>query len=175
MTMKKILYIAILFCALYPSLQAQVYIGGSLNAWTETINKVDHTSVNFYPEIGYGFKNHWHIGVVMGFGQTMVDNDVKSSNLKFNPYVGYTFYENQIAALFVEGGFSYLYTKPAYGDEYYGLEVGFNPGIKVKLSNRLSMRAHYAFIGFRDNGNDISEFGIKMNLEALKFGFHYSF
>jgi len=171
--MKRVFFIAVLFCAAY-ALQAQVYIGGSLSAWNEKINDINHTTVNFYPEIGYGFGNNWHAGVVIGFGQTKA-GDAKEDNYRFTPYIGYTFYENQIAALFVEGAVSYLHTKPAFGDAMNSLEVGLNPGLKVKLSDRLGMRAHYAFLGFRDNGNGNSEFGIRMNLEGLRFGFHYSF
>ena len=171
--MKRILLIAVLTCAAY-SLQAQIYVGGSLGAWVEKIDDVKHTSLNFFPEIGYGFGNNWHAGLAFGFGQTKVE-DAKDNNFRFTPYVGYTFYENQIAVLFVEGAFSFLHTKPAAGDAFNGLEVGLNPGIKVKLSDRLGMRAHYAFCGYRDNGNNNTEFGLRMNLEGLRFGFHYSF
>jgi hypothetical protein len=171
--MKKVFFTALLVCACY-SLQAQIYVGGSLSAWNEKNGDVKQTMLTFFPEIGYGFGNNWHAGVVVGFGQTKID-EAKDNNFRITPYVGYTFYENQIAALFVEGALSYLHTKPNGGSSINGFEAGLNPGIKVKLSDRLGMRAHYAFLGYRDNGNDNSEFGIRMNLEGLRFGFHYSF
>jgi hypothetical protein len=171
--MKKVFLIAVLVCT-FSSLQAQVYVGGSLSAWRDEVNDIKRTTMNFFPEIGYGFGNNWHAGAVIGFGQTKIE-DVKDNLFRLTSYVGYTFYENQIAALFVEGAFSYLRTSPITGEAFNGFEAGLNPGIKVKLSDRLGMRAHYAFLGYRDNGNDHSEFGIRMNLEELRFGFHYSF
>ena len=155
-------------------LQAHVYVGGSLGAWSKKVNDTETNSVNFYPEVGYSFKGNWHEGVVIGFGQTET-GDVKNAEYQFTPYVGYTFYQHNITALFVEGGFSLLRKKPHAGDAVDGFKTGFNPGISVKLSDRLSMRAHFGFLGYQSHSEKNEEFGFRFNAEDLRFGFHYSF
>ena len=171
--MKKIAFVSIL-ASVACILQAQVYVGGSLGAWNVNMYDVKTTSINFYPEVGYSFKGNWHAGLVVGFGQSKTD-DVKKSEYKFTPYIGYTYYQYGIAALFVEGAFSYLHTKPNIGDGVNGFEIGLNPGISVKLGEKLSMRAHFCFLGYQKHGEKYDEFGLRLNAENLRFGFHYSF
>ena len=171
--MKKIFLFAILIGISY-SLQAQVYVGGSLGAWSKNVNDVKTNSINFYPEVGYSFPGNWHAGVVVGFGHTET-GDIKDSEYEFTPYVGYTFYQHSIAALFVEGAFSYVHTKPHVGDALNGIKTGLHPGISVKLSDKLSMRAHFGFLGYQRHTENNDEFGIRFNAEDLRFGFHYSF
>ena len=171
--MKKI-FLFTLWISITCLLQAQVYVGGSLGAWTKKWNDTETNSINFYPEVGYSFKGNWHVGVVVGFGQTAT-GDVKNSTYQFTPYAGYTFYQHSIAALFVEGGFSLEHSKPHIGDAETGFKTGLNPGISVKLSDRLSMRAHFGFLGYQRHAEKNEEFGIRFNAEDLRFGFHYSF
>ena len=174
MMMRRLLFFAVVACVSF-SLQAQVYVGGSLSAWTQKSDDVKINTLTFFPEIGYSFTGNWHAGIVVGFGQTGVSGQ-KDTEYKVTPYVGYTFYQSDIAALFVEGGVSLLHTKPSVGDAFTGFEIGLNPGISVSLSKRLSMRAHYGFLGYRKTGvGDDSEYGLKFDFEALRFGFHYSF
>ena len=174
MNMKRLLFIAIIACFSF-LLQAQVYVGGSLSAWTEKTDDIKTNTLTFFPEVGYSFTGNWHAGVVVGFGQTGVSGQ-KDTKYQLTPYAGYTFYKSDIVALFVEGGVSLLRTKPSSGDAYTGFETGLNPGISVSLSKKLSMRAHYGFLGYRKTGlKDDNEYGLKIDFEALRFGFHYSF
>jgi hypothetical protein len=170
--MKKILFFAVLICASY-TVQAQVFVGGSLGVWGEKKNGVKSSSLTFYPEVGYSFGNNWHAGVVVGFGQSK-DDGRKENEFRFTPYAGYTFYQNEIGALFVEGALSYTHTKPAGASAVSGFGVGLHPGISVKLSPKLSMRAHYGFLGYTKSGDD-SEYGLRFDGESLAFGFHWAF
>jgi hypothetical protein len=120
--MKKLFLFAIVIGISY-SLHAQVYVGGSLGAWSKKVGDIETNSINFYPEVGYSFPGNWHAGVVIGFGQTET-GDVKNSVYEFTPYAGYTFFQQGIAALFVEAGFSFLHTKPHVGDAVNGFKTG---------------------------------------------------
>ena len=171
--MKKLFLFAIVIGISY-SLHAQVYVGGSLGAWSKKVGDIETNSISFYPEVGYSFPGNWHAGVVIGFGQTET-GDVKNSVYEFTPYAGYTFFQQGIAALFVEAGFSFLHTKPHVGDAVNGFKTGFNPGISIKLSDKLSMRAHFGFLGYQKHAEKNEEFGLRFNAEDLRFGFHYSF
>ena len=171
--MKKLFFIS-LFVSVACLLQAQVYVGGSLGFWSKNVHDTKTNSINFYPEVGYSFQGNWHAGLVVGYGQVET-GDNKNSEYQLTPYVGYTFYQHSIAALFVEGGFSLMQTKPSVGDAINGFKAGLNPGISVKLSDRLSMRAHFGFLGYQKHAEKNEEFGIQFNAENLRFGFHYSF
>jgi hypothetical protein len=171
--MKKLFLFAIVTGISY-SLHAQVYLGGSLSAWSKNVYDVKTNSVTFYPEVGYSFPGNWHVGLVVGFGQTET-GDVKNSVYEFTPYAGYTLFQQGIAGLFVEGSFSFLQTKPHYGDAVNEFKTGLSPGLSIKLSDRLSMRAHFGFWGYQRHAENNDEFGIRFNAEDLRFGFHYSF
>ena len=177
--MKKIFFIAIAVFASF-SLHAQgVYFGGSLRAWQTKADELKMNTINFYPEVGYSFAGNWHAGVAFGFGHTKISGSPVAVpnvfNFNFTPYAGYTFYQNEIAALFVEGALSFTHSKPKGMDATNGFEIGLNPGISISLAKNLSMRAHFGFLGYQKLDENHDAFGIRFDAESLRFGFHYSF
>ena len=109
--MKKFLMtIAAAFVAV--SMNAQVYVGGSLNFSAMSSQKLagdqSETVFKILPEIGYNLNEEWAIGTVIGyennkwegvadanstahFGNFIAGNTNSESAFTFNPYVRYTF------------------------------------------------------------------------------------
>ena len=71
-------------------------------------------------------------------------------------------------------GFSTQKVKGA--DAVNGFEIGFKPGIAIKLNDKFSVLAKCGFLGYRDDYmNAGSGYGFNLKSEDLSFGFHYEF
>lgn len=79
--------------------------------------------------------------------------------------------------MFVDGGF----TVGAVDDENdnnssTAFEIGFKPGIAIKLNDHFSLLAKYGFLGYgNENMMSTAGVGLRLNSEDLSFGFHYEF
>ena len=63
-----------------------------------------------------------------------------------------------------------------YDDAVNGFEIGFKPGIAIKLNDKFSVLAKCGFLGYRDDYmNAGSGYGFNLKSEDLSFGFHYEF
>lgn len=66
------------------------------------------------------------------------------------PYVRYSYYENKVVRLFLDGGIGISSVK--YGDNSEGgFELGIKPGLAIKLNNHFSLVAKCGFLGYRDD------------------------
>ena len=65
----------------------------------------------------------------------------------------------------------------AYGDATSGFELGFKPGIAIKLNKHFNFIAKYGFLGYRDDYMLGSQdgYGFSFSSEDLSIGFHYVF
>ena len=132
--------------------------------------------------------------------ETYVDNEIAVENLtkmakqtgcavtsqkldegKYNafglaPYARYSYYENKVVRLFIDGGLGFSTQKVKGADAVNGFEIGFKPGIAIKLNDKFSVLAKCGFLGYRDDYmNAGSGYGFNFTSEDLSFGFHYEF
>ena len=172
--MKKIvLFLFVVMVAL--SVKAQVYVGGSISFWHDD-NDFETTTFTIEPEIGYNFNEKWAIGGNIGFAYSKKD-DVKYTAFAIAPYARYSYYENKIVRLFVDGGVGISTYKHGENDAVNGWEIGLKPGIAIKLNEKFSLIAKCGFLGYRDDymQKDNSGTGFNLGSEDLSFGFHYEF
>lgn len=171
--MKKI--VLLLFVAIATlSVKAQdIYMGGNFSLWHN--DDADNTAFTIAPEIGYNLDEKWALGVTLGFKHES-ESDISVNTFMIEPYARFSYYENKIVRLFVDGGFGFATSKMEDADAVNGFEIGIKPGIAIKLNQHFSLIAKCGFLGYQDDYSEAgSAFGLKLGSEDLSFGFHYEF
>jgi len=180
--MKKLFsLIAVAFVAM--SVNAQVYVGGSLgiNAWSSQKNAGDRSETTFtiLPEVGYNLNDEWAVGTVIGYvsDKWAGVNGISESAFTFNPYARYTYLKAGKVSLFVDGGVDFTTASKADWNE---LAIGLKPGLAVSLSDNISFVSHLGFIGYDvynpdGDDNNTSKFGLDLNGNNLTFGLYFNF
>lgn len=180
--MKKLFsLIAVAFVAM--SVNAQVYVGGSLgiNAWSSQKNAGDRSETTFtiLPEVGYNLNDEWAVGTVIGYvsDKWVGVNGISESAFTFNPYARYTYLKAGKVSLFVDGGVDFTTASKADWNE---LAIGLKPGLAVSLSDNISFVSHLGFIGYDvynpdGDDNNISKFGLNLDGNNLTFGLYFNF
>lgn len=171
--MKKI--VVLLFVAVIAvSVKAQVYVGGNVSLWHN--EDADKTSYTLAPEVGYNFSEQWAVGASFGFAHNDEELRASKNAFYFAPYVRYSFYENKLVRLFVDGGIGVSSVKYDGGGSEGGFELGFKPGIAIKLNNHFSLIGKCGFLGYRDDyALGEQGYGFSFSSEDLSLGFHYEF
>lgn len=156
------------------SMKAQVYVGGTVSFWHNNDN-FESTWFTIAPEIGYNFNEKWAVGGNIGFSYEKID-DVKTTGFAIAPYARYSYYENKIVRLFLDGGFGISTSKIGDNDALTGFEIGIKPGIAIKLNDKFSLVAKCGFLGYREDYMlGVNGAGLALTSEDLSFGFHYEF
>ncbi len=182
--MKKIIFTLVaVFAAV--SMQAQVYVGGSfaLEAWSgqksSKIGDKSETVFKLMPEIGYNLNDEWAIGTVIGYESDKVNGVQNTSESAFSiaPYARYTYLKSGKVSLFVDGGLAFTSASKA---DWTSISVGFQPGLAVSLTDKLSFVSHIAFIGWQQynpdgDDNNVSKFGLSLDASNISFGLYYNF
>lgn len=180
--MKKLFsLIAVAFVAM--SVNAQVYVGGSLgiNAWSSQKNAGDRSETTFtiLPEVGYNLNDEWAVGTVIGYVSDKWTgvNGISESAFTFNPYARYTYLKAGKVSLFVDGGVDFTTASKADWNE---LAIGLKPGLAVSLSDNISFVSHLGFIGYDvlnpdGDDNNTSKFGLDLSGNNLTFGLYFNF
>ena len=180
--MKKLFsLIAVAFVAM--SVNAQVYVGGSLgiDAWSSQKNAGDRSETTFIilPEVGYNLNDEWAVGTVIGYvsDKWVGVNGISESAFTFNPYARYTYLKAGKVSLFVDGGVDFTTASKADWNE---LAIGLKPGLAVSLSDNISFVSHLGFIGYDvlnpdGDDNNTSKFGLDLSGNNLTFGLYFNF
>ncbi len=180
--MKKLFsLIAVAFVAM--SVNAQVYVGGSLgiDAWSSQKNAGDRSETTFsiLPEVGYNLNDEWAVGTVIGYVSDKWTgvNGISESAFTFNPYARYTYLKAGKVSLFVDGGVDFTTASKADWNE---LAIGLKPGLAVSLSDNISFVSHLGFIGYDvlnpdGDDNNTSKFGLDLSGNNLTFGLYFNF
>ena len=170
--MKKI--VILLFVAMVAlSAKAQVYVGGTVSLWHN--DDVDAATFTLNPEVGYNLNEKWAVGGILTFSHSKLDEG-KYNAFGLAPYARYSYYENKVVRLFIDGGLGFSTQKVKGADAVNGFEIGFKPGIAIKLNDKFSVLAKCGFLGYRDDYmNAGSGYGFNLKSEDLSFGFHYEF
>ncbi len=165
------------------SMNAQMYLGGSFafEAWSSQKLAGDKSETVFkiMPEIGYNLNEEWAIGTVIGYMNDKFNgvNGISESAFTVSPYARYTFAKLGKVNFFVDGGMSFTSASKA---DWTEIAVGFQPGLSVSLTDKLSFVSHIGFIGwdqYNPDGdeNNISKFGLSLDATDLSFGLYYNF
>lgn len=205
--MKKIILTALVAVATL-SANAQVYVGGALG-FQGRVNKVDAPTANdpkatknetkstftLAPEVGYTFNEKWEAGIALNM---QFKNKQQGNNIGGEIYGRYNYLKTGIASLFVEFAAGIDAAKKYYDEDGHAYEVddkgnakavngtifgfGFRPGVKIALSDKVSLVAKTGLIGAQfandkaqDLGYDKTSFGIGVNNTDISLGVYYNF
>lgn len=106
--MKK--FVILLFVAMAAlSAKAQVYVGGTVALWHN--DDLDATTFALNPEVGYNLNEKLAIGGVLTFAHSKLDEG-KYNAFALAPYARYSYYENKVVRLFIDGGLGFSTQKP---------------------------------------------------------------
>lgn len=171
--MKKILLLAVVLLATVAVKAQDIYVGGTLNAWRNSTENA--TSFKIAPEIGYNFNETWAVGAQLGFAHEY-DKGMSANAYSIAPYIRWSYYQNDVVRLFLDGTAAIGIVKVKDGDTSKAGEVGFRPGVAIKLNDHFSFIAKYGFLGYQRNVNASGDsFGLALSSEDLSIGFHYAF
>jgi len=180
--MKKIFsVIAAAFVAM--SVNAQVYVGGSVNVSAMSSQKLagdrSETVFKFLPEVGYNINDEWAVGTVIGYQSNKWDGveGISETAFTFNPYARYTFLKAGKVNLFVDGGVDFTSASDA---DWTALGIGLKPGLAVNLTDNISFVSHVGFIGYEvlnpdGDDNNVSSFGLDLDGNNITFGLYFNF
>ena len=165
------------------SVDAQVFVGGSVNVEAEDNKRTETTSTKFSiePEIGYMFNDKWGVGVKFGYGQSG-KGDGKTTTFRLGYYLRYSYATFDKVNLFLDGG-GMAENEKVKANDYKDVraDIGFKPGVSVNLTDRLSFVAHLGFIGWNFEGTDkdgddgINTWRLSFDATQLNFGLYYNF
>ena len=168
---KVILSFLIAFVAIAANAQ-NLYVGGSLSILHD--DKSDITQFGIAPEIGYNFNEKWAVGGEISYVHTKYD-DLKGNAFSIAPYARFTFYQNDLLRLFIDGQVGFSTSKIEDQDSENGFAIGLKPGIAFRLSDNFSAIAKYGFLGYRDEYRESSVSGLDLSSQDLSIGFIYEF
>ncbi len=183
--MKKIM-MTLAAIAVAATMNAQVYVGGSLGFSYDKQDEAKNTDWTVLPEIGYNLDDNFAVGMVIGFtsgkNTSAAGIETKTSSFKINPYLRYTFVKFDKVNVFVDGGLYYQFQK--YGDadaaKYNNFGVNIQPGVAVNLNDKLSFVSHFGMLGWSTSKSKAdgakAKNSIDINLHsAVSFGLYYNF
>ena len=179
--MKKIILTALVaassLCA-----SAQVWIGGGLGFGVTSPKEGDsNTTFAISPTIGYSLDENWDIALEVGYANMgdVAVGDTKDA-FRIAPFARYSFAKCGIATFFIDGGFGF--GKVNYeGTNEFGKEdaqtfnIGVRPGVKVELSPKVELDAKLGYLGYYNEKDDHSFFGLNANGENLSLGLTLKF
>lgn len=171
MTMKKILFTLALVVMALISAQAQVWIGGSVNA---QLNK-DLKTFTIAPDVGYCFENvPFSVACAFEYEGAFSADEGYSHALTVSPYVRYDICD-------IEERFSLFVDLISDIDalELSFFDIGLSPGVSMSISDHWSAEFSYGFLGYRWEQLTDQEIGHSFELDfktaAAGFGIYYSF
>ncbi|MBR5552109.1 MAG: outer membrane beta-barrel protein [Muribaculaceae bacterium] len=176
--MKKVLLSAVVVMMSFVA-SAQVWMGGSLGLDFTSADDEVMTTFSFAPEVGYTLNDKWDIAIALNESFVVYD-DIFANSISVEPYVRYTFAEANIASFFVEGGIGIGATElgidgDILGDSATEFYIGFRPGVKVALSEKVGLVAKLGFFGYQHVTDSYSNFGLNINNNSLTFGMYWNF
>lgn len=167
---KFLLTLAFVFAAIV-SLNAQVWIGGSVNA---TLNKETKT-FNIAPDVGYCFSNvPLSIACAIEYEGSFEIGQAYAHSLTVSPYLRYDICDiEERFFLFVD------LTADIDALEFSTFDIGLSPGVSFNISDHWSAEFSYGFVGYnweRLSEQEISH-GLELNFKAsaAEFGIYYNF
>lgn len=191
--MKKLFFTLAILLGLATTVSAQevgqIWVGGSVGFNSTKIGDGDRvSSYRIVPEIGYVFTENMGVGIKLGYTHNKeafgFRNGIAAKDaFTVNPFLRYSFLKGDIGGLFIDGGAGYTYGKAedtvdSNGDKVKGTklnawEVGFRPGVAVKVSDKISLTGKFGFLGYQHQkigDAKANDFGFDFDLSQTELG-----
>lgn len=163
------------------SVNAQVYLGGSVGFQVTSHDGNSTTAWNVTPEVGYTLSDDLAIGIALGYGEAGKDA-TKVKTLGVNPYLRYNFLKFDHVNIFFDGGFGFANVdSKSLGYKTNTWNVGLKPGVSLNLNENVSFVAHLGFLGFQsakpdfDGAKATNTFGVDLDATNVNFGLYFNF
>ena len=179
--MKRIL-ISLVTLAVATTINAQVWIGGSLSFNNTHVNGTEGTSRTFgiSPEVGVNLNEHLAVAVALAFSHSNPSSGYNTNTYAVGPYVRYSFFKAGDFSAFVDGGVSYANSHYQHHDKN-GNAFGASiiPGIAYAVSEKVGLVAHlgnglYWNHSWVKDGNHTNNYGFDLT-NGISFGAYYNF
>ena len=169
--MKKYILTLFFVIAAFSAAQAQVWIGGSLNA---DLNKEAKT-ITIGPEVGYCFpETPFTVGCGVEYSGTFQQGEAYTHSLSLSPFFRYDICD-------IEDRFTPFID--LYSDievlDFSFFEIGLSPGVSFDLTEHWSAEFSYGFLGYQqeklpDDAMD-RNFGLSFATATGSFSLYYNF
>lgn len=177
--MKKIILSAIVALSALAA-DAQVWAGGSISFGVKDYDATDKSQISYEisPEIGYSLNEKWDVAIALSADITnnvlgVADKDLTIYSI--NPYARYTFATTGIASFFVEGGFTFGSAKESHSDAKTSFSIGVRPGVKIALSDKVSLVSKLGFLEYETVKDTYNNFGFSFDNTDISLGVYYNF
>ena len=187
--MKKIM-MTLVAVAMATTMNAQVYLGGTLGVKSMSCDGTSATEFSIKPEVGYTLSDKFAVGMTIGYSTSNMayENGAWSGKLDksvntfmVSPYVRYTFAKLDKVNFFCDGLVEYSNINNGYY-KTNGFAIGFQPGVAVNLNEKISFVAKLGQLTYAtakadlEGAKAVNEFNFNLSsLAALNFGLYYNF
>ena len=188
--MKKIM-MTLAAVAVAATMNAQVYVGGTLGFQSLSSDGNSASSFKINPEVGYNLNENWAVGLSVGYTTNNIDYDkdgkfagkLEKNNNTFSiaPYVRYTFAKLDKVNFFCDGMINYVSSGNS-DRKVNTFGIGVQPGVAVNLNEKVSFVAKLGEIGYASSKGDeegavaLNSFNFNLSsLAALNFGLYFNF
>lgn len=177
--MKKVLFAIALLSSVMAN--AQTWIGGSIGL---DFVKPDYqgaktiTTFSIAPEFGYSCSDKFDVAISLS--ESFINyNGETANNITVEPYARWTFANSDKVSFFLEGGFGVGYAEyvddAVLEDSQVEFHIGFRPGVKFEMSDKVGLVAKLGFIGYQKVEDTYDAFGFNVNNNSLSLGMYYNF
>lgn len=188
--MKKIM-MTLAAIAVAATMNAQVYVGGTLGFKSMSQDGTSASSFSINPEIGYNLDENWAVGISVGYSTSNIalNNDgsfagkldKNQNTFSIAPYARYTFVKLDKVNFFCDGVVNYISTGNS-DSKVNAFGIGVQPGVAVNLNDNVSFVAKLGEIGYSsakgdwDGAKAVNVFDFSLSsLAALNFGLYFNF
>lgn len=169
--MKKPFLTIVLACIGVFTAQAQIWLGGSVNA---NLNKEDKT-FSVAPDVGYCIPNTpFSIACAVEYAGSLIKGEAYTHSLTVSPYFRYDICDlSERFSLFMD------LASDIDALEFNSFDIGLAPGISFNLTEHWSSEFSFAFLGYewrRETGESPEQqFVLDFATVAPSFGIYYNF
>lgn len=164
----------------------KIWVGGSVGIKTSKTDGMDRlTSYNILPEVGMVLNDNWGLGIRLGYAHKEFFNTLTTSEgtsidrMKLDgftvaPFARFSFLKGDIGNLFIDGGVDYTHSKyKGENTKAHNLDVGFRPGVAVKVSDNIALLGKFGFLGYqyeKFGSVKTNSFGFDFDMSQIQFG-----
>lgn len=162
----------------------KMWVGGSVGlSSSKPKGGESTTSYSIVPEFGYFIQENLAIAISAGYSKgstTVIDEVFDGKTFSIKPFVRYSFLHGSVGNLFIDGGAEYKQTEiDGFSDKMKQINVGFNPGIAINVTDNLAVTGKFGFLGYENTsmGDDakVNSFGLNLDMSQFLFGVSYVF
>lgn len=176
------------------SLNAKIWLGGELGLKTSKTSNASYTlnsstSVEISPEIGKYINDKWAMGIRLGYAHhdnaeiEFIDTKVfgKSDQIRFSPFVRYTYYSTGNFRFYVDGGVGYSALFQEEEKPLHNVGIFLQPGLSYAINDKVGLTGHLGSIGYehywmKRNGTTLTNNTFNLNIfGGVSFGIYVNF